>query len=57
MSRVVDLEARDRRNNIRIVGLPEAIEGPRPIAVFSKILHQVLDEQILSTLPELECAY
>ncbi|KAI4827056.1 hypothetical protein KUCAC02_030483 [Chaenocephalus aceratus] len=33
-----DLEARSRRKNIRIIGLPELIEGPRPTAFFSDLL-------------------
>ncbi|KAI4800797.1 hypothetical protein KUCAC02_007095 [Chaenocephalus aceratus] len=30
LAKVTDLESRSRRNNIRIVGLPESIEGPHP---------------------------
>ena len=29
---VTDIESRSRRNNIRVVGLPESIEGPPPFS-------------------------
>ena len=29
-TKAIDLENRSRRNNIRIIGLPESLEGPRP---------------------------
>ncbi|KAJ3581370.1 hypothetical protein NHX12_008525 [Muraenolepis orangiensis] len=34
----IDLEGRSRRNNLRIIGLPESIEGPRPTAFYSEVL-------------------
>lgn len=56
-AKVTDLECRSRRNNIRIVGLPEAIEGPRPTAFFSDLLAEVLGTDILPSPPELDRAH
>lgn len=56
-SKLSDLEGRSRRQNIRIVGLPEALEGPRPTAFFSQLLVEVLGEQTLTSPPELDRAH
>ncbi|KAJ4919196.1 hypothetical protein JOQ06_000145, partial [Pogonophryne albipinna] len=56
-AKTADLEARSRRKNIRIIGLPESIEGPRPTAFFSDLLPQLLGDQILPTSPELVRAH
>lgn len=56
-AKTADLEARSRRNNIRIVGLLESIEGPQPAAFFSNLLPQLLGEETLPTPPELDCAH
>jgi len=53
LAKATDLESRRRRNNIRIVGLPESIEGPHPSTFFSELLVEVLGDGVLS-LP-LEC--
>ena len=53
----IDLEGRSRRNNIRIVGLPESIEGPRPTSFFSDVLMEILGVQVLQTPPELDRAH
>ncbi|KAJ8418399.1 hypothetical protein AAFF_G00141080 [Aldrovandia affinis] len=37
-----DLEGRSRRNNIRLVGVPEGLEGPRPREFISKFLQDIL---------------
>lgn len=37
-----DLEARSRRNNIRIIGIPEGKEGPRPREFISQLLSETL---------------
>lgn len=37
----IDLEGRSRRNNIRIIGLPESIEGPRSTTIFSEVLMEI----------------
>ncbi|KAI4806458.1 hypothetical protein KUCAC02_017283 [Chaenocephalus aceratus] len=56
-AKTADLETRSRRKNIRIIGLPESIEGPRPTAFFSDLLPQLLEDQILPTSPELVRAH
>lgn len=56
-AKVSDLESRSRRQNIRIVGLPESIEGPRPTVFFSQLLVDVLGTQVLSSPPELDRAH
>lgn len=56
-AKVIDLESRSRRNNIRIIGLPESIEGPRPTSFFADLLTEVLGDQILQSPPELDRAH
>lgn len=56
-SKVVDLESRSRRNNIRIIGLPESIEGPRPSIFFSDLLVEVLGNEVLESPPECDRAH
>lgn len=51
------MEGRSRRNNIRIIGLPESVEGPRPTAFFSEMLSEIMGEQILPSPPELDRAH
>ncbi len=41
-AKTADLEARSRRNNIRIIGVPESLEGPRPTTFFSELLFEDL---------------
>ena len=53
----IDLEGRSRRNNIRIAGLPESIEGPRPTTFFSDVLKEIFGDQVLQTPPELDRAH
>ncbi|KAI9999385.1 hypothetical protein NQD34_018262 [Periophthalmus magnuspinnatus] len=55
--KVADLEGRSRRQNIRIVGLPENIEGPRPTAFFSQLLTEVFGDSVLPTPPEIDRAH
>lgn len=50
-AKVIDLEACSHRNNIRIVGIPESIEGPRPTDFFSKMLADVFGE-VLDSPPD-----
>lgn len=57
LAKVSDLESRSRRNNIRIVGLPESIEGPRPSAYFSQLLFDVMGEDVLPSPPEIDRAH
>lgn len=56
-TKLVDLEGRSRRNNIRIVGLPENIEGGHPTAFFSQVLMEVFGDQILNSAPDLDRAH
>ncbi|KAK7919028.1 hypothetical protein WMY93_010312 [Mugilogobius chulae] len=56
-AKLVDLESRSRRNNIRIVGVPEDVEGPRPTAFFSEMLLEVFGKDILKTAPDLDRAH
>lgn len=57
IAKMSDLEGRSRRNNIRIVGLPECIEGPRPTKFFSELLVELLGNQVLQSHPELDHAH
>uniref|UniRef100_A0AAV2J0C9 LINE-1 type transposase domain-containing 1 n=1 Tax=Knipowitschia caucasica TaxID=637954 RepID=A0AAV2J0C9_KNICA len=56
-AKVSDLEGRSRRNNIRIIGLPENIEGSTPTAFFSQLLFDTLGLDILKSPPELDRAH
>lgn len=56
-TRVSELESRSRRSNIRILGLPESIEGPRPTAFFSELLLEVFGESVLGAAPECDRAH
>lgn len=40
-TKIVDLESWSRRNNIRVIGVAESVEGPQPTAFFTKILKEV----------------
>ena len=57
LAKTLDLESRSRRNNIRVIGLPESIEGPTPTMFFSKLLVELLGEEILESPPELDRAH
>ena len=56
-AKAVDLEARSRRNNLRIVGLPESIEGPCPNNFFATLLTRLLGEHTLPSPPVLNRAH
>lgn len=56
-AKTIDLESRSRRNNIRIVGLPESIEGTQPTVFFSELLKEIIGEKILPKAPELDRAH
>lgn len=55
--KMTDLESRSRRNNIRIVGVPESIEGPKPTIFFSELLVEIFGEETLESPPELDRAH
>ncbi|KAJ4923675.1 hypothetical protein JOQ06_014159 [Pogonophryne albipinna] len=40
--RCEDLEGRSRMNNIRLVGISEGLEGPRPTEFIAKLLQEIL---------------
>lgn len=44
-----DLENRSRRNNIRIIGLPENIEGPQPTAFIDTLLREIFGADAFPT--------
>ena len=56
-AKLTDLEIRSHRNNIRVVGLPENIEGAQSTDFFSQLLMEVLGKHILDSAPELERAH
>ncbi len=56
-AKVMDLEGRSRRNNVRIFGLPETIEGPHPSTFFSELLVEVFGASLFASPPELDRAH
>lgn len=56
-AKLVDLEGRSRRNNVRVIGVPEDIEWPRPTAFFSQLLVDVFGAGTFVTAPELDRAH
>lgn len=53
-----ELEGRSRRQNIRLVGLPESLDvGPRPTEFFSQLLVEVFGAEALPSPPELDRAH
>ncbi|KAI2656553.1 LINE-1 type transposase domain-containing protein 1 [Labeo rohita] len=56
-AKTADLEGRSWRNNIRIIGLLESVEGPRPTVFFLELLSEVMGEQVLPAPPELDRAH
>lgn len=56
-TKVADLESRSRRQNIRILGLPESIESGSPTDFFSKLLCEVFGNNTLPLPPELDRAH
>lgn len=57
LAKVSDLESRSRRNNIRVIGIPESVEGPRPTVFFAELLKEVLGEDVLDSPPECDRAH
>lgn len=56
-AKLVDLEGRSRRNNVRLLGVPEDIEWPRPTVFFSQLLVDVFGGDFFKTAPELDRAH
>lgn len=46
-----------RRNNIRIAGVPESVQGTQPTTFFSKLLLKIFGDGVLDSPPELERAH
>ena len=46
--KIIELESQSRRNNIRVIGLPEDIEGPQPTAFFTRMLEEVFKDVVES---------
>lgn len=53
-SKAEDLENRSRRQNVRIVGIPEGLEGGSPAEFISKLLQRVIGNDIFPTPPEVD---
>ncbi len=56
-AKVVDLEGRSRRQNIRILGLAESIEGERATHFFSDLLCEIFGKEVLPSPPEIDRAH
>ncbi|KAG9266222.1 LINE-1 type transposase domain-containing protein 1 [Astyanax mexicanus] len=56
-SKVDDLENRSRRQNLRIIGLPEGSEGQSPSTFISQLLVEIMGEEIFPQPPELDRAH
>lgn len=52
-----DLENRSRRNNIRVIGIPEGSEGSHPSAFIEALVLEVFGEQSFSKKPEVDRAH
>ncbi|XP_035988234.1 uncharacterized protein LOC118560810 [Fundulus heteroclitus] len=55
--KVTDLESRSRRQNTRILGLPEDTKSGRPTQFCSNLLCELLGKEVLPTPPELDRAH
>lgn len=47
LAKVSDLESRSRRNNIRLIRIPESAEGPNPTSFFSELLVEAFGDYFL----------
>lgn len=56
-ARLAELEGRSRRGNVRLIGLPENIEGPQPTKFFSQLLQEVFGRDVFPSPPELDRAH
>ena len=56
-SKAEDLENRSRRQNVRLVGLPEGLEGGSPLEFISKLLQTVIGRDVFPKYPELDRAH
>lgn len=56
-TRAEDAENRNRRNNLRIVGLPEGTEGAEPTSFTEKLLRELLPQAVFSDVFVVERAH
>lgn len=56
-TKLEDLENRSRRNNIRVIGIPERDEGPRPTAFVEALLLEVFGEESFAKPPVVDRAH
>ncbi|KAL7880039.1 hypothetical protein SRHO_G00022930 [Serrasalmus rhombeus] len=56
-AKVIDLEARSRRQNTKIVGLPEKIEGARPVDFLKKFIPELLGASNFPKPVVVDCAH
>ncbi|CAK6967586.1 LINE-1 retrotransposable element ORF1 protein [Scomber scombrus] len=56
-SKTEDLENRCRRQNLRIVSLPEGLEGGSPVEFISRLLQTVIENDVFPEPPELDRAH
>ena len=54
---VTDLEGRSRRCNVRLIGVPETVEGTKPTIFFSNLLMDILGKDVLPSPSELDRAH
>lgn len=57
LSKSDDLENRLRRNNVRLIEVPEKFEGANPTDCFENWLMSVFGKKVLSPLYAVECAH
>lgn len=55
--KITDLEARSRRQNIKVVGLPERAEGKNPVDFLANFLRDLLGPEHFSTPIEIDRAH
>lgn len=56
-AKVTDLESRSRRQNLRILGIPESIESGNPSEYFSKVLCEIFGPETLPSPPDIDRAH
>lgn len=57
LAKTEDLENRSRRSNLRVVGIPEKMEGRDPVAFMSAFFAEVLGSEFFPTPPILDRAH
>lgn len=57
LAKIDDLENRSRRNNLRVVGIPEGMEEGRPTEFMSSFFQEVFGQECLDSPPVLDRAH